>query len=263
MLTLKDGVRATSITDDDQILRAYAAKEMSQRNGVRLSIEREQKGVAHLEVSGQGRIRLSAHSAVIMAQPAPGMAWAFHRMWVLKRIPVLVTIVSTPSAGSHPSPIGIKARQRSQQVSLSLSLLTRGTPRELSVPGLTHRVRTQHSAPAACWLHPSRGSRPRQLSPLPGSENVWMGRHRANQNRQVHGHPPPFTAPHACPRIPHAANDVSSTNLETGIGLRQAAHPIRSYSKTPVRSRDWPVPCSNSPHSGQLPSHSPEPSLCR
>jgi len=84
---------------------------------------------------------------------------------------------------------------------LSLSLLTRGTPRELSVPGLTHRVRTQHSAPAACWLDPLRGSRPRQLSPLPGSENVWMGRHRANQNRQVHGHPP-FTSSARLPTNP-------------------------------------------------------------
>ena len=144
MLTLKDGVRATSINDDDQILRAYAAKEMSQRNGVRLSIEREQKGVAHLEVSGQGRIRLSAHSAVIMAQPAPGMAWALHRMWVLKRIPVLVTIVPTPSAGSHPSPIGIKARQRSQQVSLSVA------------PDTWYPARTVGTRPHPSRSHPAQ-----------------------------------------------------------------------------------------------------------
>lgn len=39
-------------------------------------------------------------------------------MWALKRIPVLVTVVSAPSPESHPSPIRIKARQRRQRVSL-------------------------------------------------------------------------------------------------------------------------------------------------
>jgi len=200
MLTLKDGVRATSINDDDQILRAYAAKEMSQRNGVRLSIEREQKGVAHLEVSGQGRIRLSAHSAVIMAQPAPGMAWALHRMWVLKRIPVLVTIVPTPSAGSHPSPIGIKARQRSQQVSLSVAPDTWYPAR--TVGTRPHRVRTQHSAPAACWLPPLRGSRPRQLSPSLAVRTCGWASTGPIRTDRFAGIPPPFYSSARLPTNP-------------------------------------------------------------
>ena len=44
-----------------------------------------------------------------------------------------------------------------------------------------------------------------QARKLTGDESVWVGRRGANQKRRARSHPP-LQAPHACPRIPHAAN---------------------------------------------------------
>jgi hypothetical protein len=175
----------------------------SQATTPRLASKKRNKGVTYLEGSGQGTKQPSPHAAVILVRCASIAAWASHRVWALRRIPVLVPVVSTPSPESHPSPIRIKARQRSQLVSLRRPWHN-VCPRELSVPGRVHDGEAQDA-----WL--PFGATPlvahdRGVSvPLTGGESVGVGRRGANQKRRARSHPP-LAAPHVCPRIPHAAN---------------------------------------------------------
>ena len=160
------------------------------------------KGVAHLEGSCQGAREPSSHAAVIVAYvrcglgSSPGVGPDTHPR---SRSPGVDSInrvapVTHQDQGETEKPAG-----------LSLSPLARGAPENCRYPATSMAFAHSTELVAAWWLHPSRGSRPRRLSPLTGGERVWVGRREANQKRRACSHPP-LETPHACPRIPHAAN---------------------------------------------------------